>query len=215
MSDAQKLVRLEKRQALIEAGMIDPDEEDPALAIGSSDAYNEKETAATDGNIEKQAQNPMENHQGRSYKKAAALQATMSVDILALPGMKEAIQRKSGIATPATEYQQGRILSTGANHFVEEIEINEYPREARWKVTQKETTSRLQDEFQTAVTLKGQYCLPNAQPEEGERRLYLHLEATSERILYTCIQEIRRLLNEETLRVGARGIGGGHRYNVL
>ena len=86
----------------------------------------------------------------------------------------------------------------------------------RWKVTQKETTSRLQDEFQTAVTLKGSYCAPNAQPPEGERRLYLHLEATSERILSTCIQEIRRLLNEETLRVGARGIGGGsHRYNVL
>lgn len=223
MSDAQKLVRLEKRQALIEAGMIDPDEEDTTLDIGgssSTDPYNnENDTqTATDGNVDS---NPLEKaieKQGQHtvYKKAVALQAGLSADILALPGMKEAIQRKAGIATPAMDDQRGRMLSTGANHFVEEIEINDYPREARWKVTQKETTSRLQDEFQTAVTLKGQYCLPNTQPEDGERRLYLHLEATSERILSTCVQEIRRLLNEETLRVGARGMdGGSHRYNVL
>ena len=71
---------------------------------------------------------------------------------------------------------------------MEEIEINDYPREAQWKVTQKETTSRLQDEFQTAVT---------------------------ECILKNCVLEIRILLNEETLRVGARALGGGRRYNVL
>jgi len=83
-------------------------------------------------------------------------------------------------------------------------------------VTQKETTTRLQDEFQTAVTLKGKYIAASAQPEEGERRLYLHLEATSDRVLQTCIQEVKRLLNEETFRVGNKGLGGGgHKYNVL
>ena len=144
------------------------------------------------------------------------MQANLSADILALPGMKEAILRKAGFEPPTTEMEQSsNPLSTGSNHFVEEIEINDYPREARWKVTQKETTSRLQDEFQTAVTLKGKYFDSKTQPEEGERRLYLHLEATSERVLQTCIQEIRRLLNEETLRVGTRSLGGGHRYNVL
>ena len=216
MSEAQKLVRLEKRQALIEAGMIDPDEEDPALGINSSEPSDEFDADATNNTVEKIIQKSSDKDQGVGLKKAAVLQANLSADILALPGMKEAIQRKAGIAVPSSDDQAGRVLSTGANHFVEEIEINDYPREARWKVTQKETTSRLQDEFQTAVTLKGSYCAPNAQPPEGERRLYLHLEATSERILSTCIQEIRRLLNEETLRVGARGIGGGsHRYNVL
>jgi ATP-dependent RNA helicase DDX46/PRP5 len=105
----------------------------------------------------------------------------------------------------------------GTNHFVQEFEINDYPREARWKVTQKETTSRLQDEFQTAVTLKGEYFGPGRTPGEGERKLYLHLEATSERILQNCVLEIKRLLNEETLRVGARSSSGSssHKYNVL
>jgi hypothetical protein len=40
------------------------------------------------------------------------------------------------------------------------------------------------------------------------------VEATTQRILQTGMQEIKRLLNEETLRVGTKGMGG-HRYNVL
>lgn len=92
--------------------------------------------------------------------------------------------------------------------------LTDYPQQARWRVTQKETTSRLQDEFQTAVTLKGQYIDSSKTPAEGERKLYLHLEAQSRQILQNCILEIKRLLNEETLKVGARSAGGG-RYNVL
>merc|ERR1712071_4855 len=169
LNDAQKLARLEKRQALIEAGL----------------------------------------------HKAVDLSAKLSANVLALPGMQQAILKKVGVVTDDTMDSNGG--GTNPNHFVEEIEINDYPREARWKVTQKETTSRLQDEFQTAVTLKGEYFGPGRVPNtaEGERKLYLHLEATTSRILKNCVLEIRRLLNEETLRVGTRGLGGSHRYNVL
>merc|ERR1711957_87376 len=106
--------------------------------------------------------------------------------------------------------------STGGNHFMEELEINDYPQQARWKVTQKETTSRLQDEFETAVTLKGQYIELGKTLMEGDRKLYLHLEAQSRQILQNCILEIKRLLNEETLRVGARSVSGSSgRYSTL
>uniref|UniRef100_A0A7S2XKP7 RNA helicase n=1 Tax=Attheya septentrionalis TaxID=420275 RepID=A0A7S2XKP7_9STRA len=205
LSDAQKLARLEKRQALIEAGMIDADEEDPALGdlLPNSGGENQNGEDRTS-----------EKASGNGEEKA---EVKISADLLALPGMREAMMRKAGI--PMDESMEGRVNSTGANHFVEEMEINDYPREARWKVTQKETTSRLQDEFQTAVTLKGSHFGPNRVPAEGERKLYLHLEATSERILQNCIVEIRRLLNEETLRVGAKSLGGGQsgssRYSVL
>lgn len=136
----------------------------------------------------------------------------MSSDLLALPGMKEAIMKKAGYDIP-----EATAPTTNGDHYLEDIEINDYPREARWKVTQKETTSRLQDEFQIAVTLKGQYYDSKSQPPEGERKLYLHVEARTDRILQTGMQEIRRLLNEETLRVGKKGMvgGGSHRYNVL
>jgi len=66
--------------------------------------------------------------------------------------------------------------------------------------------------------LKGQHIAPNAEPKDGELRLYLHIEAAIDRILKTCVQEIHRLLNEETLRVRTKALGGGggsHKYNVL
>lgn len=201
LSEAQKLARFEKREALIEAGMLDADEEDPLLKEISKSAES------------------VENITEPDYNMAADLQNKLSADILALPGMQQAILKKAGIIQDIGDVDDpslGRPVQTGPDHFVQEFEINDYPREARWKVTQKETTSRLQDEFQTAVTLKGEYFGPGREPEEGQRRLYLHLEATSERILANCVVEIRRLLNEETLRVGARGLSGSsHKYSVF
>mmetsp|Transcript_23201 Transcript_23201/g.68562 ORF Transcript_23201/g.68562 Transcript_23201/m.68562 type:complete len:523 (-) Transcript_23201:146-1714(-) len=206
LNDAQKLARMEKRQVLIEAGMIDPDEEDTSMGQTSQKDGDSDRTSA--GNATEESTGTESNHK-----------AKLTADVLALPGMKEAILKKAGMAPDgqdtATELPDGRTFVNNANHFVAELDINDYPREARWKVTQKDTTSRLQDEFQTAVTLKGEYFAPSRTPAEGERKLYLHLEATSELILQNCIHEIRRLLNEETLRVSARGMGGGHRYNVL
>ncbi|KAL7466806.1 hypothetical protein ACHAXS_007087 [Conticribra weissflogii] len=206
MNDAQKLARLEKRQALIEAGLLDPDEEDGDTGVANEDD-NIDDNGPTDSGKSRQDV----PSKAIEKKDAVGMLANVSSDVLAIPGMREALMRKAGMLPE----EDTNMLSTGENHFVEELEINDYPREARWKVTQKETTSRLQDEFQTAVTLKGQYIEPGKTPVEGERKLYLHLEAQSRQILQNCIVEIKRLLNEETLRVGARSLGGGHRYNVL
>jgi len=199
MSDAQKLAQMEKRQALIEAGLLDPDEEE-AKDQDQDDNANGGDTGA-DG--------PTLPSKEIGKKDAVGMLANVSADVLAIPGMREALMKKAGMLP-----NDGTTMSTNDNHFVEELEINGYPQQARWKVTQKETTSRLQDEFQTAVTLKGQYIESGKTPVEGERKLYLHLEAQSRQILQNCILEIKRLLNEETLRVGARSSGGG-RYSVM
>ena len=66
--------------------------------------------------------------------------------------MKVALIKKVGF-----DIQDTSAASGTGDHYMEEIEINDYPREARWKVTQKETPSRLQDEFQITVTLKNQF----------------------------------------------------------
>ena len=207
MNDAQKAARLEKRQALIEAGLLDPDDEDPAF----SELPGSKDDSG--GGVQNEDLGRSES----DADKALDLQAKLTPELLALPGMKDAILRRAGIVKEADDDPSlGHPVQMGNNHFVQEFEINDYPREARWKVTQKETTSRLQDEFQTAVTLKGEYFSSSRTPGEGERKLYLHLEATSEFILQNCVVEIRRLLNEETLRVGAKGMSGSsHKYNVL
>jgi ATP-dependent RNA helicase DDX46/PRP5 len=214
MNEAQKLIHMEKRQALIESGMLDPDEEDPLLANAIGSAKKEAEANAI-----AQALGQTSDEQKSSETeadKALDQKTKLTPELLALPGMRDAILKRAGIVKEADDDPSlGRAVQMGSNHFVQEFEINDYPREARWKVTQKETTSRLQDEFFSAVTLKGEFFASNRTPGEGERKLYLHLEATSERILQNCVLEIRRLLNEETLRVGARSSGGGHKYNVL
>lgn len=209
LSEAQKLARLEKRQALIEAGMLDADEEEATMKELTEPSSG---TAASDKAGETSAE--------PDYAAAAELQTKLSPSILALPGMQQEIMKKTGIIQDVGDEDDptlGRPVQSGPNHFMQEFEINDYPREARWKVTQKDTTTRLQDEFQTAVTLKGEYFGPGREPAEGQRKLYLHLEATSERILGNCVVEIRRLLNEETLRVGARGLSSGssHKYSVF
>jgi ATP-dependent RNA helicase DDX46/PRP5 len=223
MNESQKLARLEKRQALIEAGLLDPDEEDPVLGDLTG-----KKSDGDQNDVETSGKSAEEKEKDTADKVLAnvssgELQTKLTPELLALPGMKDAILRKVGIVKEPDQNSSrdpslGHPVQMGPNHFVQEFEINDYPREARWKVTQRETTSRLQDEFQTAVTLKGEYFGPNRTPGDGERKLYLHLEATSERILQNCVMEIQRLLNEETLRVGARGMSGGgssHKYNVL
>jgi ATP-dependent RNA helicase DDX46/PRP5 len=213
MNEAQKVAQMEKRQALIEAGLLDPDEEDPLFADTNGKKDSENGTSPNLGHDETKGTDPSD------AEKALELQTKLTPELLALPGMKDAILRRVGIVKE-TEDDPSSLhgpVQMGSSHFVQEFEINDYPREARWRVTQKETTSRLQDEFQTAVTLKGEYFGPGRIPQEGERRLYLHLEATSERVLQNCVVEIKRLLNEETLRVGARtsAVTSGHKYSVL
>ena len=206
MSEAQKIVQSEKRQALIEAGLLDPDDEDPHFDK-DNEGFDTTQNDDKEGNTSEVS----------DADKALELHAKLTPELLALPGMKDAILRRAGIVKEGEENDPslGRPVQMGTNHFVQEFEINDYPREARWKVTQKETTTRLQDEFQTAVTLKGVYIAPGQTAEEGKRRLYLHLEATSEMVLKNCVVEIKRLLNEETLRVGAKAPAGGHKYSVL
>lgn len=214
MNEAQKVAQMEKRQALIEAGLLDPEDEEPNVA---ENANNGDEGFASTLTAEEQEQKATESSEA---EKALDLQTKLTPELLALPGMKDAILRRAGIIKESGDEDpsMGRPVQMGNNHFVLEFEINDYPREARWKVTQKETTSRLQDEFQTAVTLKGEFFGPGRTPGDGERKLYLHLEATGERILENCVVEIKRLLNEETLRVSARGASGSgssHKYNVV
>ncbi|KAL3937509.1 MAG: hypothetical protein SGBAC_007401 [Bacillariaceae sp.] len=215
MNEAQKFAQMEKRKALIEAGLLDPDDEDPMAAEANNAAQMENDLDAMANSSGARGDDGKQKESSEA-EKALDLQTKLTPELLALPGMKDAILRRAGIIKETAEDPSlGHPVQMGPNHFVQEFEINDYPREARWKVTQKETTSRLQDEFSTAVTLKGEYFGSGRKPEGAQRKLYLHLEATSERVLENCVLEIKRLLNEETLRVGAKGMTGGHKYNVL
>jgi ATP-dependent RNA helicase DDX46/PRP5 len=224
LNEAQRVAKLEKRQALIEAGLLDPDDEDPLL-MTDLNAANVKNEVGAEGGKDTEKNKTSSTNIAAGATSGFQIPETLTPEILALPGMKEALLRKAGIVPTADQEAKareevdlslGRPVKTSDNHWVQEFEINDYPREARWKVTQKETTSRLQDEFRTAVTMKGSYIPPGKDPGPNERKIYLHLEATSSTILRNAVLEIQRMLNEETLRVSMKTVGTGtHRYNVL
>ena len=84
----------------------------------------------------------------------------------------------------------------------EEFDINDYPQQARTKLL-KEGVRRVEESTGAAVTCRGMFVPPGRAPPAGERRLHLLIEATSDFAVKRARAELRRVLEEETMRVGA------------
>lgn len=80
--------------------------------------------------------------------------------------------------------------------FSAEVEINDYPQHARWKVTHKGALDAIVDETECAVTTKGGYIQPGRNPQPGERKLHLLIEGRTEMGVNRCRMEIVRILEE-------------------
>eukprot|EP01121_Diplochlamys_sp_Union-15-3_P012079 TRINITY_DN3573_c0_g2_i1.p1 TRINITY_DN3573_c0_g2~~TRINITY_DN3573_c0_g2_i1.p1 ORF type:complete len:387 (+),score=67.14 TRINITY_DN3573_c0_g2_i1:171-1331(+) len=84
------------------------------------------------------------------------------------------------------------------SHFTTEIEINDYPQTARWKVTHKDTLSRITEDTECAITVRGQFCAPGKVTAVGERKLYLSIEGFSMDQVNKAKLQIQRVLEEAT-----------------
>lgn len=64
--------------------------------------------------------------------------------------------------------------------------------------------------------MRGTYFPPNKEPKEGERKLYLAIEATSDMAIQKAKKEITRLIKDELIRLqnSYQPINKG-RYKVL
>nr|CCA14242.1 Os08g0159900 putative [Albugo laibachii Nc14] len=102
---------------------------------------------------------------------------------------------------------QSSILVDG--HFEEELEINEYPQQARWKVTQKEASDSVAELTGAAIIARGSYVPSGRKPNPGERKLYLAIEGPTRQSVIEAKREIQRILDETTLQVGL----GGDKYS--
>ncbi|KAK9286803.1 hypothetical protein L1049_015208 [Liquidambar formosana] len=65
-------------------------------------------------------------------------------------------------------------------HYEAELEINDFPQNARWKVTHKETLGPISEWIGAAITTRGQFYQPGKIPGPGERKLYLFIEGPTE-----------------------------------
>ncbi|KAG0307116.1 pre-mRNA processing RNA-helicase [Dissophora globulifera] len=108
--------------------------------------------------------------------------------------------------------------------FALEIEINDYPTKARLMVTQKMMINQISDHSGAAITTRGVFVEEGKHPPAGERKLYLFVEGDSQLVIDKAKNEIKRILQEETLRAveatnrgGGGGMGrpGGGRFQIV
>ncbi|CAA7020075.1 unnamed protein product [Microthlaspi erraticum] len=101
-------------------------------------------------------------------------------------------------------------------HYEAELEINDFPQNARWKVTHKETLGPISDWTGAAITTRGEFHPPGRKPGQGERKLYLFIEGPSEKSVKNAKAELKRVLEDITNQ--AMSLPGGSqpgKYSVL
>ncbi|XP_014212707.1 probable ATP-dependent RNA helicase DDX46 [Copidosoma floridanum] len=101
--------------------------------------------------------------------------------------------------------------------YEEELEINDFPQQARWRVTSKEALAQISEYSEAGLTVRGTYIATGKAPPDGERKLYLAIESTSELAVSKAKAEVSRLIKEELIKLQASGthtVTRG-RYKVL
>eukprot|EP01068_Selenidium_serpulae_P004224 Selendium_serpulae@DN3459_c0_g1_i1.p1 len=92
---------------------------------------------------------------------------------LITPSSASAVSSGSS-SIPATATMVGQVPGLGPNGYIDtatgnsidEFEINDYPQQARQKITQKDVLNRIADDSGTICQVKGQYIVPDGQPSQ-------------------------------------------------
>ena len=144
----------------------------------------------------------------------SAMSSAMLAAAAAIPGvvLHTAVQRAAAIA--------GSIGGSVSGRFFSELEINDFPQQARWKVTHRETMLQVAELTGCAVITKGVFVPPGKPVPDGERRIYLLIEGPSDAAVKKAKQELKKVIEEQTERAMRKegGAGGGAvmgRYSVV
>ncbi|KAL6777513.1 hypothetical protein ACKKBF_B21785 [Auxenochlorella protothecoides x Auxenochlorella symbiontica] len=127
--------------------------------------------------------------------------ATLPPDSIA--SLLQAMQPQAGVRPPAVAAAAAGRPAGPTRHFETELEINDFPQRARWKVTHRDTINDM-GELGAAVVIKGTFYPPGAKVAEGDRKIYLHIEGPTEQIVRRAKGEIKRIIEEETERAMRR-----------
>ncbi|KAI9355714.1 P-loop containing nucleoside triphosphate hydrolase protein [Zopfochytrium polystomum] len=119
-----------------------------------------------------------------------------------------AVNAKEGQKTAAAVIAQLNKLKSQAGTvrknasdaaFALEIEINDFPEPARWKVNNKKQISQIAEVCNVAITARGSFFPPGKQPGPGERKLYLFVEGDTQFCVDRAAKEIKLILKEATM----------------
>jgi len=150
-----------------------------------------------------------------AQQQQAALMAGMNVNgavgLDAARAIAMQMSQKAGFDGPSAMTLDANGQVVAAHHQVE-LEINDYPQQARWKVTHKDSMNSITDNYAVCITTRGAYFQPGRNPPAGERKLYLTIEGADENNVIRAKRELRRMLEEAA--AGVRDVGTAGRYSV-
>ncbi|ESO85806.1 hypothetical protein LOTGIDRAFT_130484 [Lottia gigantea] len=115
--------------------------------------------------------------------------------------MAEKINAKLGYRPQVEEDKEAENAEETFKCYEEELDINDFPQTARWKVTSREALAQICEYSEAGITVRGTYISGKRELQEGERKLYLAIEGTSELSISKAKKEVTRLIKEELIRL--------------
>lgn len=105
-------------------------------------------------------------------------------------------------------------IPTAIRGYACEIDINDYPQNARFRITSRETIVNIIEYSETSIVVRGSYFPAGKAPKDGERRLHLRIEGPTEVSVDRARAEVQRILVEATVEAAERGVLDYSRYNL-
>ncbi len=145
---------------------------------------------------------------------ASQIAASINAKVGAAPAKAQDTILPVGTVIPGQQKEQ---TEQNVIKYSDEVEINSFPQQIRFRITTREVLDDIGEFADSYISVRGIYIPESREPKEGEKRLFLSLEAKSERAIQVSKQEIKRVVKEEAQRMASR-IKPHHqsgRYSVL
>lgn len=99
--------------------------------------------------------------------------------------------------------------------YEDEVEINDFPQQARFRITHRDTLDQITEDTECGITVRGIYIPDNQKAKLEDKKLYLAMEAHTESAIELAKNEVKRILREELQKIALRPTPKTGRYKVL
>ncbi|XP_050209903.1 DEAD-box ATP-dependent RNA helicase 42-like [Mercurialis annua] len=128
-----------------------------------------------------------------------ALASSASIATPTTPNITPGAEAKALAASINLHHNIAKIFADAMpERYEAEVEINNFPQNARWKVTRKETLGPISEWTGASITTRGQFFPPGHIPASGDRKLYLFIEGPSETSVKRAKTELKCVLEDIT-----------------
>ncbi|KAL3155377.1 hypothetical protein ABBQ38_010937 [Trebouxia sp. C0009 RCD-2024] len=101
--------------------------------------------------------------------------------------------------------------------FITELEINDFPQHARWKITHRETIAQINELTGAAITIRGRFYDKGEKIPDDDRKLFLLIEGPTMAKVRAAKDECKSIIADMTEKSMRRdqGAQGPGKYNVM